>query len=300
MPLPCFTELFAAADARQTPAPVVAAGGADSTVIQALELARRRGWIEPILTGPTAAIRERADALEIDLEPFSLIEDESDSAVEAVAAVKSGRAELLMKGQISTPQLMQAILDKQRGLRTGKVICQVVLMEIRKDQRTFLLTDTGVTISPTMEQKQQLLEHVVKVARRLGCEAPRAALMSATEKVVQALPDTLDAQQLVELSSTGVFGACHVQGPLSFDLAYAADAGAKKGIKGAVTGAADAMVFPDLLSANLTVKSMMYTADCQFGGILQGTSTPVVFMSRADSVETRLNSLAFALRILGE
>ncbi|SFI48896.1 phosphate acyltransferase [Planctomicrobium piriforme] len=299
MPLKSFDALFAAADQLPSPVPVAAAGGADSTVIQALELARRRGWIHPILTGDLDRISQIADQLDIDLGPFDLVAEPVDSAIEAVKLVRKGQARLLMKGQIATPALMKAVLDKEHGLRTGKTICQVVLMEITRDQRSFLMTDTGVTITPTLDQKRDLIETVVATAQHLGAPTPRVALMSATEKVTPALPDTLETDKLVELGREKRCGDCLVQGPLSFDLAYATDAGQKKGIGGDVTGAADAMVFPDLLSANLTVKGIMYTADCRFGGVLRGTTSPVVFMSRADTVETRMNSLAYALSLLG-
>lgn len=298
MSLKSFEQLYAAADQLETPVPVAAAGGADTTVIQALDLARRKGWVSPILTGDIQEIEERAKLLEIDLSPFQLIEDDPNSAAMAVKEVREGRAKLLMKGQISTPYLMKAILSKETGLRTGKAIGQIVLMEIAKDQRCFLLTDTGVTIEPNLQQKTELIESTVEVAQKLGCPTPRIGIMSATEKVTDALPDTKDAEQLVQQGSQGNFGDCLIQGPLSFDLAYAVDAGVKKGIAGDVTGAADAMIFPNLLAANLTVKGIMYTADCQFGGILCGTTSPVVFMSRADSVKTRMNSLAYALQLI--
>ena len=298
MPLKTFSELYATADQLPSPVPVAVAGGADTTVLQAMELARRRGWVQPILTGGGQAIKERASALEIELESFRLIEEESDSANLAVQEVKDGRAKLLMKGQISTPYLMKAILDKQHGLRTGKTICQVVLMEITKDQRSFLLTDTGVTVEPTLDQKADFIRSTASIARKLGCKTPRIAMMSATEKVTSTMPDTEESAALVQRSQTGEFGECSLQGPLSFDVAYAIEAGTKKGIQGEVTGAADAMVFPNLLAANLTVKGIMYTANCQFGGILSGTTAPVVFMSRADTVSTRLNSLAYALHLL--
>ncbi|MCA8998794.1 MAG: phosphate butyryltransferase [Planctomycetaceae bacterium] len=298
MSLKSFSQLFQEADALAEPVGVAAAGGADATVIQALELARRRGWVRPMLTGDRGAISQIAESLEIDLEPFQIVEDAADSAVAAVHVVKSGNAQLLMKGQIPTPSLMKAVLDREQGLRTGQCICQVVLMEIARDDRRFLMTDTGVTVAPTLEQKRDLIDLITDTARRLGAETPRVALMSCTEKVNAAVPDTLDSAKLVEDFDEGRFPASIVQGPLSFDLAYARDAGAKKRIEGDVIGAVDAMVFPDLSSANLTVKGIMYTADCQFGGVLRGTTHPVVFMSRADTVETRLNSLAYAISLL--
>jgi phosphotransacetylase len=121
--------------------------------------------------------------------------------------------------------------------------------------------------------------------------------MAATEKPVASMPDTLEAAEIVRRHETGEIVACRVQGPLSFDLAYAHKAGDRKSVSGPVVGAADVMIFPSLLAANLTVKAIMYTAPCRFGGVLRGTVCPVVFMSRADSVETRLNSLALALKL---
>jgi phosphate butyryltransferase len=293
--------LYHFADQLSSPLPVVAAGGADRTVLEALAIAQRRGWVEPILTGSSTEMQSLAHDLDIDLEDFELI-DTSEPAAAAVAEVKSGRAKMLMKGQISTPELMKAVLNRDTGLRTDRCICQVVLMEIPRDSRRLLLSDTGITIQPTLEQKADILRSMVDVAIALKdgnkSDVPRIAVVSATEKATESMPDTLEAVELARLNQIGVIRDCIVQGPLSFDLAYASDAGEKKRIEGAVIGAADGMLFPNLLSANLTVKAIMYTSDCRFGGVLCGAACPVVFMSRADSTETRLNSLALTLRML--
>ncbi len=301
MSLMGFGSLFQLADKLSSPLPVVAAGGADRTVLEALAIAQRRGWVKPILTGSLPAIRELAHDLDIDLDEFRLIEA-VDPAAAAVAEVKAGRASLLMKGQIATPELMKAVLAREIGLRTNHCICQVVLMEIKRDSRRFLLSDTGITIQPTLDQKADILRSMVNVAVALkegfDHDLPRIGVMSATEKPTESMPDTLDAVELSRRNQDGELGGCIVQGPLSFDLAYATDAGEKKRMEGAVIGAADGMLFPNLLAANLTVKAIMYTADCSFGGVLCGAACPVVFMSRADSTETRLNSLALTLRML--
>ncbi len=302
MSLPGFSRLYEIADQRQERTAVVAAGGDDRTVLEALSLASQRGWVSPVVTGNRAEIERLAGELAIDLSPFTLLESDDPAGV-AVAEVKAGRAALLMKGQIATPALMKAVLSRETGLRTAKVIGQVVLMEIPRDERRFLLTDTGITIQPTLAQKRDLLESLVTVATALQDPAaepklPAIAVMAASEKATEAMPDTLEAAELQQLYERGEITGCRVQGPLSFDLAYARDAGEKKRLDGAVIGAADAMLFPSLQAANLTVKAIMYTADCQFGGLLVGTSAPVVFMSRADSTATRLNSLAFTLQYL--
>jgi phosphotransacetylase len=298
MPLPFFDQLYQKADALRPAVPVVVAGGADRTVLEALRAACDRGWAVPAVTGREADIRRAAEEAAVDLRGFTLI-DADEPAAAAVERVRRGEARLLMKGQIATPALMRAILDPAHGLRTGRVICQVVLMSILPARRQFLLADTGVVVQPTLEQKIDILRSAVGVAHALGVEVPRAAVMAASESPSPAMPDTLEAAELQRRSEAGELPGCVVQGPLSFDLAYAADAADKKRVGGPVPGAADVMLFPNLAAANLTVKAIMYTADCRFGGVLCGTACPVVFMSRADTTATRLNSLALALRLTG-
>jgi phosphotransacetylase len=297
MPLDGFDALFNDADTRRAGISVAVAGGADPTVLEALAAARARGWVAPILAGREHEMGSLAERLGIDLTGFRLL-DTDDAAAAAVAEVKAGRAPLLMKGQIATPALMQAVLAPERGLRTGQVICQVVLMEIPRDGRRFLLADTGICPRPNLQQKIDILRSTLIVAGALGAAEPRVAVMAASEKPTEALPDTLDAAELQRRSQAGEFPGAVLQGPLSFDLAYAADAADRKRLAGPVTGAADVMLFPDLTSANLTVKAIMYTADCRFGGVLCGAACPVVFMSRADTALTRLRSLALALRVV--
>lgn len=292
-----FDALYRAADASRDPIPVVAAGGADRTVLESLRIAADRGWVTPTVAGAEASIRSEALAATVDLAGFRIL-DTADPAHAAVDEVRSGRAQALMKGQIATPDLMKAVLDPEIGLRTPHVISQVVLMEIPRDARRFLLADTGIMIHPNLEKKIDLLRQTVAIARALGATIPRVAMMAATEKAVESMPETLHAAELQRRNEAGEFPECTVQGPLSFDLAYAADAAGKKHVEGDVAGAADVMIFPDLLSANLTVKGIMYTADCLFGGILCGASCPIAFMSRADTTATRLNSLAFCLQVI--
>jgi phosphotransacetylase len=294
-----FERLFASADARGQPATIAVAGGDDPTVLDAMRIAADRRWVQPIIVGPESRVRSIAATARIDLDGFELHDAHGpEMASKAVGLVHSGSAQALMKGQIATPDLMKAVLNPTNGLRTGRVICQVVLMEIPRDNRRFLMADTGICVQPTLDDRVDILGSMVEVARALGTPKPRVALMAATETVKPSMPETVEAAELTRRGRLGEFDDCLIEGPLSFDLAYAADAGGKKLVENQVVGAADIMLFPNLLGANLTVKAIMYTADCEFGGVLRGTSAPVVFMSRADSTETRLRSLALTLRIL--
>jgi phosphate butyryltransferase len=299
MPLDGFDSLYRDADARTEPVKVAAAGGDDPTVLEALRIAADRGWVEPILVGPEPRIRAIADSLRMTLDGFAIRHAEGTAvAAAAVAEVRSGNARALMKGQIATPALMEAVLDASAGLRSGRVICQVVLMEIPRDDRRFLLADTGITVAPDVPKRIEILGGAVAVAHALGSAKPRVAMMAASETIKPSMPESVEADELARRNRQGEFGDCSIEGPLSFDLAYATEAAEKKRIEGSVVGAADIMIFPNLLSANLTVKAIMYTADCRFGGVLKGTTAPVGFMSRADTTEVRLNSLALTLRIL--
>jgi phosphotransacetylase len=299
MPLDGFDRLSRDADARTEPVSVAVAGGDDPTVLEALRIASDRGWVRPILVGPGERIRAIAESKGISLDGFAIRHTEGEVIAEAaVAEVRSGQARALMKGQIATPALMEAVLNPATGLRTDRVVCQVVLMEIPRDDRRFLLADTGICVTPDLRKRIEILRGAVEVAHALGAARPKVALLAATETVKLAMPETIEAAELTRRNQQGEFGDCVVEGPLSFDLAYAANAGAKKRWEGSVVGAADILLFPNLLAANLTVKAIMYTADCRFGGVLKGTSAPVVFMSRADTTETRLDSLALTLRIL--
>jgi phosphate butyryltransferase len=294
MPLVSFEALFRAADVRRPLTPVAVVGGADATVLQALRIACDRGWVAPQVVAVEAEVRRVAGDCGVALDGFTLV-DTAEPAAAAVTRVRRGQARLLMKGQISTPALLKAMLDPVTGLRTDRVICQIVLMELVHTERCFLLADTGICIQPTLDQKSDVLHSAVYLAQALGASCPRVAVLAATEMVNPSMPETLDAAELERRQRGGEISGCVVRGPLSFDLAFDEQAAVKKQKHDPAFGVADVLLFPNLVAANLTVKAIMYTAACRFGGVLCGAACPVVFMSRSDTTATRLNSLALAL-----
>jgi phosphotransacetylase len=300
MTLPSFGQLHRQADGMKLQVPVAVVGAADRTVLTAIRVATDRGWVAPILMGSEAEIRGIAATLEIGLDGFRIVDlyEPEQQAAAAVAEVREGRARLLAKGMVATPTLMNAVLDPELGLRSSRVVSQVVLMEIVAQDRRFLMADTGINVKPKLPSRVEIMNQTIEVARALGLDRPRVALMAASETITSNMPETVDAAEIQRRNRAGEFADAWIEGPLSFDLAYSSEAGGKKQVDGRVIGAADAMIFPDLLSANLTVKAIMYTADCQFGGVLTGTTAPVAFMSRADTAATRLNSLALTLAVL--
>jgi phosphotransacetylase len=298
MPLKGFDSLFENADRQAARTPVAVAGAHDPTVLKAIATAAARRWIQPILVGPESEIRSEADRSSVALDGFEILDTPEDAVGPACAsAAHAGLASLIMKGRITTPQLIHALLDRQHGLRTNRVACQVVLMEIPRDRRRFLLADTGISVKPPLEDRADIMRSAIELAQALGVDRPRVGLLAATETVKETMPETLGAWNLAERNRAGEFAPAQVEGPLSFDLAYSPVAVERKHLDSRLSGACDIMIFPDLLSANLTVKAIMYTADCRFGGVLMGLRKPVVFMSRADDTPTRLNSLALALKI---
>jgi hypothetical protein len=195
MSLHSFDQLFQDADGLAQPLQVAVAGGADRSVLEALRTACDRGWVRPLVTGEEREVRRVAAESAVGLHGFTII-DAADAAASAVALLRREQARMLMKGQVSTPALLKAMLDPVAGLRSKRVICQVVLMEIRSTGRRFLLADTGICIQPTLDQKSDILRSTVEVAHSLGEVLPRVAVVAATEAVVEAMPETLDAAKL--------------------------------------------------------------------------------------------------------
>lgn len=295
--LPGFTELYRKADQLKPAKPISVMGAADPSVLEGISKAVERGWIHPYLCGVQAEIEQVAAQMGLNLLEYEIIDTDAPAQA-AVELIHQGKTEMVMKGQIATPALMKAVLQKEGGLRTGELVCQMVLMESLRDKRSFLMTDTGINIKLMKAQQIELVHHAIRTCQKLGCEQPRIGLMTCTEKPNPAIEESVIASEIASQASELFGPEVIVNGPVSFDVAYSSQAAATKKLDGQQTGLTNAMVFPDLTSANLTVKAIMYTADCQYGGILCGTSHPVIFMSRADTPETRLNSMAYAIATL--
>ncbi len=209
-----------------------------------------------------------------------------DQAADAVAAVRAGEADILMKGSVDTKSFMQAILDRDNGLRTGKLISHIAVVEV--NERLFIITDGGICLQPTLEQKADIIRNAVPVAQSLGMVPARVAVLAAVEKINPDMPETVDAEALSSMDIPG----CVIQGPLAVDNAVSAEAARLKGVTGPVAGNADVLLVPSVLVGNIFAKGIMYFADSRFGGVVAGTARPVCFLSRADTAQTKLNTIA--------
>ncbi|MCP3032955.1 phosphate butyryltransferase [Halobacillus sp. A1] len=284
---------------QQPPKRVVIAQAADYEVLRAVKQALDLGIASFLLTGNQTKIRGMAVESGIDIES-SEVEmldcPEGEAANEAVKAVSEGKAHVVMKGHIDTKALLKAVLNKEYGLRTGRVLSHVALFEVPNQDRMIFLTDSAMNISPTLEEKSQIVNNAVNVAVHSGWVRPKVAMVAAVEVVNPSMQATIDAAALTQMNRRGQIKDCVVDGPLAFDNAVSKEAAVQKGIESEVAGAADILVVPTIEVANALYKSFMYFADARVAGIISGAKAPIVLTSRSDSAESKVYSLALALR----
>ncbi len=213
----------------------------------------------------------------------------------AVKAVSSGKADVLMKGNVPTATILKEVLNKEYGLRTGNVLSHVAAFEVPGYEQLIFVTDAAMNVEPDLNQKLQILQNSVQVARALGIELPKVAPLAAVEVVNPAMQATVDAALLTQMNHRGQIKDCIVDGPLALDNAISALAAEHKGIHSEVAGQADILFVPTIEVGNVLYKSLIYFAKAKVGAIIAGAKAPIVLTSRADSAESKLNSLALAV-----
>ncbi|WP_172369213.1 phosphate butyryltransferase [Sporosarcina jiandibaonis] len=218
-----------------------------------------------------------------------------ESAVEAVKAVSSGQAHILMKGNIPTSVLLKEVLNSDYGLRTGKILSHVAAFEVPNYDRLLFVTDAAMNIAPDLEAKAQIIRNAVETAHSCGLSEPNVAPLAAVETINPAMTPTIDAASLVVMSQRGQIDGCVIEGPLALDNAISIEAARQKGITGPAAGKADILVVPNIEAGNILYKSLIYFAQAKVGAVIQGASAPIVLTSRADSAESKLYSLALAI-----
>jgi phosphate acetyltransferase len=256
--------------------------------------AAKRGLIVPVLVGPEAKIRAVADKEGVDIAPYRIVSTEHSHAAaeKAVAMARTGEVESLMKGSLHTDELMGAMVPSATGLRTARRISHVFLMDVPAYPRVLLVTDAAVNIFPDLECKADIVQNAIDLARTLGVETPRVAILAAVETVNPKMQATLDAAALCKMADRGQITGGLLDGPLAFDNAISEEAAKTKKIVSDVAGKADILLVPDLEAGNMVAKQLQYLAGADSAGIVLGTRVPVVLTSRADSVRTRLASTA--------
>ena len=256
--------------------------------------AARLGLIEPILVGPQARIQSVAKAEGVDISPFRIVSTEHSlaSAIQAVALVRAGEGEALMKGSLHTDELMSAVVSSATGLRTTSRISHVFVMDVPTYPQALFITDAAINIAPGLEDKLHITQNAINLAHDLGLAEPKVAILSAVETINPKIPSTLDAAALCKMADRGQITGAILDGPLAFDNAINEQAAKTKKIVSAVAGKADILLVPDLEAGNMLAKQLQYLAGADAAGIVLGARVPIVLTSRADNVRTRLASIA--------
>jgi phosphate butyryltransferase len=271
----------------------------DDDVLLSLYQASKAGVVRPLLVGRRAQIESLIETLGLSEFQPEIVECSDDAgAVElAVRKVRSGEAQMLMKGLVSTGTFLKGVLNKEFGLRQRPLLSHVALYESADPQRLVLFTDVAMNIAPDLSQKAQILENAVSLAHRLGVETPRVAAIAAVETVNPEMPATVDAASLAKMADRGQIKGCIVDGPLALDIALSVEAARHKGITSPVAGVADVLLLPDIEAGNVLYKILGLVKTWPLAAIVVGASAPVVLTSRADSDETKFNSIALAAAI---
>lgn len=268
----------------------------DEHVLEAVKAANDQGIANAILVGDEAKIKEIAEKIEMDLSNVEIINelDIKKAARIAVQCVSTKRAHMVMKGLIDTANFLRAVLDKEIGLRTKGLMSHVAVFEIPKFDRLILVTDAAMNKYPDLKEKIEIVKNAVTVSKALGTKLPKVAPICAVEVVNPKMPPTLDAAALSQMNARGQIKGCLIDGPLAIDNALSEEAAKHKGIESPVAGKADIMLMPNIEAGNVMYKTLAFTTDSKNGGLLIGAAAPVIVTSRADSYETKMNSIALA------
>ena len=268
------------------------------SLLGAIEAARR-GLIIPVLVGPEDKIRKAAEEAQIDLAPYRIVSTPHShaSAAKSVELASKGEVEALMKGSLHTDEIMGAIVPSAAGLRTSRRISHAFVMDVATYPKMFMMTDAAVNIFPDLEVKRDIVQNAIDLAHALGIELPKVGILSAVEVINPKIPSTVEAAALCKMADRGQITGGLLDGPLAFDNAISAQAAKTKGIISQVSGDVDILLAPDLESANMLFKQLTYLAGAEGAGIVLGTRIPIVLTSRADSVRTRLASVAVMTQV---
>lgn len=278
----------------QGPTRIAVAAGHDPDVIEALKQAQEIGLAEGILVGDGKKIRSMTQAIGFELSDHQLIDepDDAKAARKAIDLIRQGEAKLLMKGKINTAALIRAVLDREAGLRTGRLLSQVIVFQVPGFDRLMVMTDAAINVAPTLAQKAEISRNAIEVAHAIGIPEPNVAILCALEFVNPDMPATMDAAALTLMNRRGQLTGGYVEGPIALDVPLSQFAASRKGIESPLVENTDVFIAPDIEAANILYRAILYFAGGESGGIVMGAKVPLVLLSRAESPETKICSMA--------
>ncbi len=271
----------------------------DASVLKAIKAIDEKGIAHAVLVGNSERIKAIAKEVDYHITDDMIVHanDESEIAFKAVEQIRSGRANILMKGHISTPILMKAVLDRETGLRKGSVLSHVAVAEVSTYPKMLITSDGGINIAPDMGDKKAILENMVDVCRKLRIDQPKICALCPIEKINPKIQETVDAAELQRLAEAGEFGDIILEGPMAMDVALSAEAARKKGLDSRIAGDTDAILVPNITSGNAIIKILMYLANAKVGGLVVGAKVPIILLSRSDKPEEKFNSMILAILV---
>jgi len=280
---------------------VAVAVAQDEPVLEAIRDAKKNGIADAILVGDKEEIVKIAETIGMNIDEYEIIDekDVNKASIETVKLVSSGRADMMMKGLVDTATFLRAVLNKEVGLRTGKQMSHIAIFEVPRYDRLLFVTDAAFNMYPELKEKIDIIKNAVQVAHALENNIPKVAPICAVEVVNPSMLATLDAANLSKMNERGQIKGCIIDGPLALDNALSKEAAAHKKISGPVAGEADILLMANIEAGNAVYKCLTYTTESKNGGLLMGAAAPVIVTSRADSPETKMNSIALASLVAG-
>lgn len=283
------------------PKRVAVACAQDEDALKAIKAAYDKGIIKGILVGDTDQIKSISEEIGLDVTDFELIHitDMAEASLKAVSLVSSGEADLVMKGLVDTSIILKAVLNKEVGLRTGNVLSHVAVFDVPTYHKILTVTDAAMNIAPDLMTKKQIIENALYVTKALNIDMPNVGVITAKEKVTESMPATVDAGELVKMNQDGLIKNCKVGGPFALDNAVSKEAAEIKGIKDPMAGDVDILLCPTIEAGNVLYKALNFLCNARSAGIIVGAKAPIILTSRADSDDSKLNSIALGVLMSG-
>lgn len=270
----------------------------DESVLEGLKIAQQIGLITPVLIGDKSAIKEVAKKIKFSLDGILIhdIGNETDAMKKGITIVKE-RGDLLMKGMLPTSAFLKGVLDKDCGLRTGKILSHIAVLQIPRYHKLLFMSDGGMNPKLDLKTRIDIINNGISLMKALEIENPKIALVAASESVHPDMPETIDATKIVEMNKNGEIKDAIIEGPYGFDVAVSREAAEHKKIKTEISGDVDFLLMPNISAGNIWAKGLIYFAKTKAAGIVMGASRPVVMLSRADDAEAKLNSISLGVAV---
>lgn len=291
-----FKELIEKVQNAKSQKRVAVVAAQDEHTLEAVFKAKKDNIVEPILIGDKIKIEKVLEELKENPEDNIIIDAENDAAaaMKAVELIHEKKADFIMKGKIQTADLLKAVVNKEKGLRTGNIISHIAMYEVPTYHKLIAITDGGMIMYPGVEEKKQIIENAVNTFIAMGYEKPKVAVLSAVETINPKMPETVDAGMLKKMNQKGEINNCIVEGPISYDLTMCKESAEIKGYSSPVTGDVDILIVPNIATGNILGKSLSYSANAKMAGFIVGAKVPIVLTSRGATSEEKYLSLVLS------